>query len=338
MDATDEIARAVLYEGYLLWPYRHSALKNQQRWTFGGVYPEPFCREQDEGDRWSMRTECLLEAPAEATVQATIRCLHVLRRQPARVVEGELVRVDSLEVGGERHHAWDEAQERELLLPPLSLAALREPYRQEVEIAGGSAVEWLAGAGEESAGALVREWEALSGRVALGTEALSEGLWRVSLTLENTAPWVGGGRVAAQRRTFCSTHAVLRTSGGGFVSLTDPPAEHRAAAEACSNEGVWPVLVGGEGERYTLLCSPMILPDYPRVAPESPGDLFDGGEIDQLLILSILSLTEEEQAEMRATDPKARAILERCATLSSEQLAQLHGAIRDMRPVSIPMG
>jgi hypothetical protein len=34
------VADAVLYEGYLLWPYRRSALKNQQRWTFGGVYPE----------------------------------------------------------------------------------------------------------------------------------------------------------------------------------------------------------------------------------------------------------------------------------------------------------
>jgi len=336
MDATTEIARAVLYEGYLLWPYRHTALKNQRRWTFGGVYPEPFCREHGEGDRWWMRTECLLEAPAEAMVQAAVRFLHLLQRQPARVVEGELQPVDELVVGGERYIAWDEAQEGEVLLPPLSLAALREPYRQAVEIADGRAVEWLSDAGDEVVGALLAEWETLSGRVELGAEELGAGLWRVSLTLENTASWAGGGRAAAQRRTFCSTNAVLRTSDGGFISLTDPPAEHRAAAEACRNEGVWPVLVGEEGERCTLLCSPMILPDYPRVAPESPGDLFDGGEIDQLLILSILSLTEEEQAEVRATDPKAREILERCAALSLEQLARLHGAIRDMRSVSLP--
>ena len=38
-DRVEEIAAAVLYEGYILWPYRRSALKNQRRFTFGGVYP-----------------------------------------------------------------------------------------------------------------------------------------------------------------------------------------------------------------------------------------------------------------------------------------------------------
>ena len=65
------------------------------------------------------------------------------------------------------------------------------------------------------------------------------------------------------------------------------------------------------------------------IAPESPGDLFDGGEIDQLLILNILSLTEEEKAEMRATDPRAREILERTEALTPEELMRLHGTIRE---------
>ncbi|MCW3028142.1 MAG: hypothetical protein JWN81_1353 [Solirubrobacterales bacterium] len=79
-----------------------------------------------------------------------------------------------------------------------------------------------------------------------------------------------------------------------------------------------------------MLCSPIILEDHPRIAPESPGDLFDGGEIDQLLILNILSLTDEEKAEMRATDPRAREILERTEALTPDQLMRLHGTIREL--------
>jgi hypothetical protein len=66
------------------------------------------------------------------------------------------------------------------------------------------------------------------------------------------------------------------------------------------------------------------------VAPESPGDLFDAAEIDQLLRLSILSMTDQEKEDMRAADPKAREILERTESLSPEELMKLHGAIREM--------
>ncbi|MGI8438767.1 MAG: hypothetical protein ACR2NV_00940, partial [Thermoleophilaceae bacterium] len=97
--------------------------------------------------------------------------------------------------------------------------------------------------------------------------------------------------------------------------------------------GTWPVLVGSEGERHALLSSPIILPDYPQIAPESPGDLFDAGEIDQMLVLNILSLTDEEKEEMRDSDPRTREILERTAALSPEEMMSLHGAIREFQAV-----
>jgi hypothetical protein len=122
---------------------------------------------------------------------------------------------------------------------------------------------------------------------------------------------------------FCSTHTILRVQGGEFVSALEPE-----AAEACRNEGTWPVLVGEPGDRHTMLSSRIILEEYPRVAPESPGDLFDGGEIDQLLTLNILGLTDEEKAEMRATDPRAREILDRTEALTPEELMRLHGMVR----------
>jgi hypothetical protein len=195
-------------------------------------------------------------------------------------------------------------------------------------------VEPLADAAGEPVGAIVRSWRDLSGEVEIASERLSASLSRLTVRIVNTTPWEPGDREDALRQSFCSTHTLLRATGGEFVSMTDPPPAHRAAADACRNVGTWPVLV--DDDRRTLLSSPIVLPDHPQIAPESPGDLFDGTEIDQLLILNVLGLTDEERQEMRATDPRAREILDRCEALSPQQLMSLHGAIREFRPVEGP--
>jgi hydrogenase maturation protease len=262
-DPVRAIADAVLYEGYLLWPYRRSALKNQRRWTFGGVYPEAHSRAHPD-DASRMRTQVLLEGDP-ADVDVTVRFLHVVRREDG----------------------WEEATERELAPGPVAIAA---------------------GDG----------WEALSGRIDVGAEALDDGRHRITVEIVNTTPWDGGPRQDVLARTFCSTHTILRTATGAFVSAYD-------AGELCQSVGSWPVLVGEPGARDVVLSSPIILEDHPRIAPESPGDLFDGGEIDGLLALNILALTDAEKAEMRATDPRAREILERTEGLTQDQLLRLSG-------------
>jgi hypothetical protein len=332
VDAVRQIADAVLYEGYILWPYRRSALKNQRRWTFGGVYPRAHSAAHPD-DRWVMRTQCLQEAADEAAVDVRVRFLHVVERTVARATPAGLEPVDELTVGDRRHLAWDEAVEREIVVPRLALGALPARRRVAIAIAAGGEREDLRNAAGRRAGALLRSWQALEGAVDVSAERLAAGLVRLTVSISNTTPWDGGAREDALRHTFCSTHSVLRAAGGAFVSLTDPPDPLREAAESCRNEGTWPVLVGEPGERHTLLSSPIILDDHPRVAPESPGDLFDGGEIDQMLVLNILSLTDEEKAEMRDSDPRAREILERTEALSDGELMRLHGAIRDLRLV-----
>jgi hydrogenase maturation protease len=309
-DPVRQIADAVLYEGYILWPYRRSALKNQRRWTFGGVHPEAHSAAHPD-DRSRIVGQCLLEGGDPADVEVSVRFLHVVRRDVLRP-DGEPV--DELVAGGERHLAWDEAVERELAPGPIAVAGGREEERLD----GGS---------------LARSWEALAGAVDVSAEPLGEQLSRLTVSIVNRTPWAGGAREDVLRRTFCSTHAVLRTRRGGFVSLTDPPESLREAADGCHNEGTWPVLVGAPGSRDTLLFTPIILEDHPRIAPESPGDLFDGGEIDQLLILNILTLTDEEKAEMRDSDPRTREILERTERLTPDELMRLHGAIRELQVV-----
>jgi hypothetical protein len=333
VDRVREIADAVLYEGYVLWPYRRSAMKNHQRWTFGGVHP-PGWSESHPDDAATMQTEVLVEGGPDASVAVSVRFLHVVRREVAqRTADGELELVDALTVGEERHLAWDEAAEREFVGPQMRLDAFVEPHVLKIDIPAERREEPLHHPDGAPAGALVRSWEPLAGSIEITAHGLREGLHRLTVRIENATPWRGATREAAMRRTFCSTHTVVEASGAELVSLTDPPEGLRADAEACRNRGTWPVLAGEEGDRSTILSSPIILSDYPEIAPESPGDLFDGGEIDGMLVLNILALTDEEKAEMRDSDPKTREILERTEALSNEELMSLHGAVRDLRVV-----
>jgi len=315
VDDVRRIADAVLYEGYVLWPYRRSALKNQRRWTFGGVYPEAHNAAHPD-DASLMQTECLVEG-GDPRIEVRVRFLHVVQRQVRR---GEEI-VDELEIGGERHVSWDEATEREVVGRDLRLA---EPVRLAIEVPVGTSEEEL------PTGSIHRSWRALRGAVHVSATRLRPELVRLKVGIANESRFEGDDREEALRQTFCSAHTVLRVEEGAFVSQTDPPEPLREEVEACENIGTWPVLVGGHGERHTMLSSPIILPDYPQVAPESPGDMFDAAEIDQLLRLSILTLTDEEKEQMRAADPKAREILERTESLSQEELMRLHGAIREL--------
>jgi hypothetical protein len=318
LDPVREIADAVLYEGYVLWPYRRSALKNTRRFTFGGVYP-PAHSGAHPDDPASMQTQVLLEGGPGAHVDVHVRFLQVVRRQLYR----DGAPVDELTVGGERYVSWEEAREREVA----TVSTLDAPVVLPIAIPAGRDEQRLA------EGEIVRTWDALEGRVTIAAEPVADGIHRLTVRIENRTPFTGATREEALERAFCSTHTILRARDAALVSATDPPAELRAAVEACRNEGTWPVLVGEAGERDTMLSSPIILEEYPRVAPESPGDLFDGGEIDQLLTLNILSLTDEEKEEMRASDPRAREILDRTEALSEQELMRLHGAIRDLRVV-----
>jgi len=335
-DPVRAIADAVLYEGYVLWPYRRSALKNQRRWTFGGVYPPAHsaCHPDDPA---VMRTECLLRGGPEATLAVRVRFLHVVARRVGRAVGDGLELVDELEVAGERHLAWSEAAEREVAIGPARVGSVAAAGRRAaIDVPAGSDREDLRHPDGTRAGALLRSWHALSGAVAVAAERRGDALWRVAVEIENTTAFdPDAGREAALERTLCSTHTVLAAGGGGaFFSLADPPVELRPEAEACRNEGTWPVLVGAPGSADVLLSSPIILEDHPRVAPESPGDLFDGGEIDQMLVLNILSMTDAEKAEMRASDPRAREILERTEGLTPDEIMRLHGTIREWQVLS----
>jgi hypothetical protein len=285
-----------------------------------------------------MQTQCLVLGDGESTIEVKVRFLHVVERKVGRKRRDVACNVSTFEyveelrVGGELYLPWDEATEREIAVGRFKLPDLLDsPEQVGIDIPAGSTEESLAEPTGEIVGSLVRTWRMLRGAVEVEAEPLREGLFRVTVRITNTTPWEGEDRESTLKQTFVSTHTALEVEGGEFVSLMDPPEELREAVQECENLKTWPVLVGEEGERNMLLSAPIILYDYPQIAPESPGDLFDGTEIDQLLIFNVLTLTDEEKEEMRASDPRAREILERTESLSSEELMNLHGAIREFR-------
>jgi hypothetical protein len=328
MDPVEAIAATICYEGYVLWPYRRSAMKNRKRWLLGVVYPRAYSEAGGGSDPWRMQTQCLILGHAPI-VSIKVRFLHVVDRLVGRATDEGLAWVDALRVGEARYLAWEEATEREVFIDALAVAELRAPACVPIAIAAGSTEEPLLEADGRFAGALVRRWEALEGAVEVRAEPLQDRAFKLTVQITNTTSWSGQQRVLLQ--TFVSAHTILRVTAGEFVSLLDPPASLKPLVDSCVNLNTWPVLAGPEEERRTLLSAPIILYDYPRVAPESHGDLFDSTEIDQLLTLNILTLTDAEKEEMRASDPRTRAILERTESLTAADFMKLHGAFREFR-------
>lgn len=352
IEQVKEIANAVLYEGYLLYPYRHSAIKNRQRWTIGVVYPREYSEANGAIEPWSMQTECLVvsQGNRDTALDIHVRFLHLLLRTVVKdnATDIPLQAQDDAESASEWSIAsrlvnepWEEGIEREVSVLDLSLSELiSHPRYLEIDLPGRRWIEdenRINQASTVPAATIVREQQALVGTIIIAAEPAGTDLFKLHVQIENRTPGTGAitnQHNAAILHSFVSTHTILQVRQGSFISLLDPLSELKTAAQACQNLRTWPVLVGNQGECDTMLSSPIILYDYPQIAPESPGSLFDGTEIDEILTLRIMTLTDEEKEELRQGDARAREILERTEALTSEQLMKLHGTIRSLRPIN----
>jgi hypothetical protein len=327
----ERIVNALLYEGYILYPYRASAIKNRQRWNFGVIYPQDYSVSQGGAEASSMQTECLLLGDQRAKLDVKIRFLHLLER----TVGADLHAAEPLEIGATIPAAWQEAVEREVDAPGIDLSEIvAEPRRMTFAFPAMREATPLLDSGGQAVGMIARRQQPIEGTVEVAAERAGDGLFKVAVRILNLTPLEDAchkSRDEVLMRSLISTHAILGVRRGEFVSLLDPPEAFREAAAGCRNIGAWPALVGEEGERDCLLAAPIILYDYPQVAPESAGDFYDGTEIDELLTLRVMTMTDQEKQEMRLVDERARQILERTETLSPERLMKLHGAVRSLR-------
>jgi hypothetical protein len=342
----DKIAKAVLYEGYMLYPYRPSSVKNQQRWNFGVLCPQAYSEAQNGSEAWTMQTECLVESSSLTGIEVRVRFLQLVKRSVgeltphAKKSPGETPAfhpVERLEVNGRVYQPWQEAIERDLCLPVYNVEAMSHRLVSEAfSFSADKHSEHLLDSSGEIAGVIVRERRAVCGSIEVASERIEDGLFKVTATIRNNTLFEVGAnslRDDALLNSMVSTHTVLGVHDGLFISLLSPPEGLSAPSANCKNVGTWPVLVGEEGQCDTVLSSPIILYDYPQIAAESAGDLFDGTEIDEILSLRIMTLTDDEKREMSQSDERARQMLERTESMPIEQFMKLHGVLRGLRPV-----
>ena len=229
--------------------------------------------------------------------------------------------------------SWDEgidhAVDFELTLP----AALQEFH---FRFPGCSETQLLRDGIRQLVGIVSRTQHDVTGTVSVSSENIRDGLLKVAVDIANTTAIEHDphDRNFALLGSLLSAHTILSVSGGQFISLLDPPEDLRDAVSACTNVGNFPVLVGDPPERDMLLCSPIVLYDYPQIAPESATDFYDATEMDEMLTLRVMTLTDDEKNEMRLADDHVRNLLERTEQSAREQLMKTHGTIRGLRPVS----
>jgi hypothetical protein len=320
LDAVRRVADAVLYEGYILYPYRASAQKNRSRWQFGVLMP-PGYTAVDPSESARLRAECVFEQSGEVELEVAVivRFLQVQRRNRLGPARDPAVPA-----------SWDEAVEHEVPVSVNGHVLFADPHVAEFVIPGG----------EEHGDGIVRTRTRLTGTVSVRAEPLP-GPWQAArLTVEVTngsmVDATPVNREQALPGALVAAHLIIGVSGGAFVSMTDPPEWAKPAVDNCRNTGCWPVLAGLAPSRQMMLAAPIILPEYPEVAPESAGELYDGTEIDEILTLRTLALSDEEKREARATDPRAAALLDRVEAMDGPTLGRLHGTFRTPATTATP--
>jgi hypothetical protein len=340
-DRARAVADAVLFEGYALYPYRPSSRKNMSRWQFGVLAPRGWA-EDDGGESWWMQAECLVALPdgaaapppalssPRAGVAARLRFLRLRRRRVLAPAPVPFVEVD-----GRLLVAWDEGDLCEIDVERV----LDEPAEHRFELAADAEDETIARSDGTIGARVERRRSRIDGCVGIEWEPVDARVRCVKLRVrvENRTAWgAGGSRDEAMASSMLGAHMLLSVTGGEFVSLIDPPAWATTAAAGCKNVRAFPVLVGPSGTRTVALASPIILYDYPEVAPESPGDLFDSTEIDEILTLRTRALTDAEKREACASDARVAALITRTDALPDAVLERLHGALRRADGSAVP--
>jgi hypothetical protein len=320
-DRARAVADAVLYEGYLLYPYRGTSSKNQSRWQFGVLGP-PGAADTGVGEDDNLSAQFLVDGAQAITL--VVRFLQLQRRQVEREIEGGFEPVQELTTAAGSWLTWDEAIECETSFGPVTFDA--ESLTLPVLAPAGTEVEPVGG------GRLIRERHEVCGALTVSSQP-DGGLRRASVRVSNVGA-TATGKDDSIARSMIGTHVIVEVVGGQFVSLLEPPPGADDAASRCRQHRCFPVLAGPPGTQDTLLISPIILYDHPEVAEQSGTALYDCTEIDEILTLRVMTMTDEEKAQARATDPRAARIIDQCDDMSAEDMARLHGVLREPHAVS----
>ena len=262
-ELVEKVVNAVLYEGYILYPYRASSKKNRERFTFGRVYPEDYSIAQNGAEPFVMQTECLVrDESKDALINISVRFLHPMAREVGILsapitempeVEPKFEIVPDLQVGEQLYQTWQEAVERKVELAPFPLSSATK-MSHEFNFPSSRALEPIRGDDGKISAIVVRRQDAVRGVIEVSTQPVDDSVFKMTARIVNRTAVSKQdleNQSAIIMRTFTSTHTILQAQGGEWISLTDPPPTYANAVAACKNIGAWPVLVGEEskGER-----------------------------------------------------------------------------------------
>jgi hypothetical protein len=320
--SVEQVVNAALYEGYILYPYRQSSKKNKgNQCAFGCIYPKDYSDSQNGGDACVHQTECLVKTTGDSpSMTVTVCFLHPMMRDTDYLTAEEKVSGGWQECP-EPGESWQEATEREIEFNlALGASCDEKPFASPFFISPTLTVENASGQ------TAVQRWQdGLEGIIEIENKIVGPELHKVTIRVHNLTPMTADeceNETTVLMRTFAFTHTILRATGAEFISLADPPNELAETARKCQNIGAWPVLVGdeGSGEKHTLLSSPIILHDYPQIAPESGGAFLDSAEIDEMP-----TMADEARLEMRHVDEQAWRSLKRNRETGGINFPRLQG-------------
>ncbi|TFE67522.1 hypothetical protein [Methylacidiphilum caldifontis] len=327
LDQARQLARTLLYEGYILWPYHPKALKNNPstRFQFGVLMPKSN-EHSLHYETSSTFSYLFFIAPHTSTLEIWLRFLQLQKRIVEEKRDGDYLPVEKLFFSNKWFVSWDEAIEHELFYS-FSLEQLKNNQEIFLEVPGKTQIE------DYPFGRILRQTETLKAHIKLNCTE-KESITVFSIQLENTNQSRNASEAYSRelllKRAFLSTHFIFKLQPGQFISQQDPPPFLQPLIHSFNFQGgLWPILLSNN----LVIASPIIIEDYPQIAPESQGDDFDSTEIEELLALSTLGLSTEEKELAEATDPKVQQIFKRWNESQLDSLVRLHGVIRKMRRI-----
>jgi hypothetical protein len=339
LSTLERITQTVLYEGYSVFPYRRSSTKNVKPVPFGTIYPQVYQKHHPEVHA-ATQTECIIQGSAEETIEITVRFLHLQRKQLLKIDfekfgQNQFQGSGVIEAGGETHTSGWRAIERKIKLGKHKIAdIIGRPLEEKLLFEDEQSSEMIYHEDGKVAGNIILKQSGINGNVKVSAKpvGIEEEGYKITVKITNTTRTSqpeSCSRDEIYEQSLLSANTILQTQEGAFISQADPPEAWKEASETLENINTWSVLV--EKDDRTMLSSPIILYDYPEIAPESLGDLFDSTEIEELLLLQIAALPDKEKQEIDQADGKMKAMLRRIENTTPEELMNLHGRLTEIK-------
>ena len=329
----ENLTRTLLYEGYALYPYHRSAVKNQKPIPFGVVFPEQYNSHNPHAHS-TMQTQCIVTGNSHILFNLSIRFLHLIKVELLERDQASHFRpANDLNVNGESYQAGWQTFERIINARDVEINQLIE--NQKTIILDLDKMEECSDINNEKKEIVAKEIKSVSeinGTITIDATPVENrsDAFRTTINITNTTPVTNPGTVSRDEmlgHSLLSTHIIINAVNGQFISHQNPNEQWKASIESCKNLNTWPILI--DESDTTLLSSPIILYDYPQIHPQSATDLFDSTEIEEALLLHVAVLSDEEKERIAASDEKLRTMLNKVKSVTPAALINLHSGLKE---------